>query len=150
MQMTITTQGLTQLRARYRRAPQIIREEFTRTMTRVVTEGERISKQLAPKWRNHLARSITHSVTPMGGSVRGEWGTSMKYAVYKEKGTRRHFVPAKYIGAWAASHGFGYRGLIVSGKAQPFIRPAFVRMRPKITSEFHAAMKRVIARLRAG
>jgi HK97 gp10 family phage protein len=150
MQMTITTQGLDQLRARYRRAPQIIREEFTKSMTRVVIEGERLSKQLAPKWRNHLARSITHKVTPMSGAVRGEGGPTLSYAKYQELGTRRHFVPAKYIGAWAQAHGFGYRGLIVSGKKQPFIKPAFQRIRPKITTEFTAAMRRVVARLRAG
>jgi len=150
MQIDIHTTGLKELRARYRKAPQIIREEFTKTMTRVVIAGEAIAKQLAPKWRNHLARSITHKVMPMSGAVRGEWGTTLSYAKYQEMGTRRHFVSKANIGAWAQAHGFGNTGLIVSGKAQPFMRPSFQRMRPKISSEFNAAMRRVVARLRGG
>jgi len=135
------------LRARYRRAPVIIREELMRTMGRIVKEGEFTSKHLAPKWRKHLARSITHSVTPMAGAVRGEWGTNAPYAKFMELGTRRHFVPAKHIGEWMEDHGFTGSGIVVSGRARPFIRPAFAKVRGKIRPEFSIAMKRMVVRL---
>ena len=52
-------------------------------------------------------------------------GANTDYAEYVEKGTRPHFVPAQYIGGWAARHGFpAGSGLLVSGKAQPYMKPA--------------------------
>ena len=150
MEIEIQLIGVNELIARYKRARQVIQDELTRSMRRVVIEGERLSKGFAPKWRNHLARSITHSVTPMSGSVQGEWGTSQPYGRFMEEGTRRHFVPAQYIGEWAAAHGFGYTGIIVSGKARPFMKPAFAIIRGKVAPEFRGAVSRIIANLRGG
>lgn len=150
MDIRIEVTGLTELMTRYRQAPQIIKSELTTSMTRVVIQGEGISKKLAPRWRGQLARSIHHDVKPMASGVQGEWGTSLHYAKYKELGTRRHFVPAQYIGAWASAHGFGNRGIVVSGRKHPFIKPAFEQMRGKIGAEFSGAMRRAIARLVGG
>lgn len=147
MEIDFKVTGLKELQSKYRNAGKTITAELTRSMNRIVLMGERISKQKAPKWRSDLARSITHEVTPATGQVKGQWGTSLDYAPFKEKGTRRHFVPAKYIGEWAQAHGFGYRGLIVSGKAQPFIRPAYEAIRGKVRPEFQAALKRALAQL---
>lgn len=150
MEIRIEVDGLDELQRRYKEAPQIIKSELTTSMTKVVIQGEGISKKLAPRWRGQLARSITHQVQPMGSGVRGEWGTALHYAKYQELGTRRHFVPAQYIGAWAAAHGFGNRGIVVSGRKQPFIKPAFQQMLGPIRAEFTAAMGRVVARLAGG
>jgi HK97 gp10 family phage protein len=150
MEIRIEVEGVEELTARYRQAPEIIKSELTTSMTKVVIQGEGISKRLAPRWRGQLARSISHEVQPMGSGVRGEWGTALHYAKYKEFGTRRHFVSAANIGAWAAAHGFGHTGIIVSGRKQPFIKPAFQQMIGPIRAEFNAAMGRIVARLGSG
>lgn len=51
-------------------------------------------------------------------------GTNVTYAPFQEFGTRPHFVPRQHIGTWARRHGFGDTGIMVSGKAQPFMKPA--------------------------
>lgn len=150
MEFQIKTTGLDELRARYTQAPTIITEELTTATTKLVLMGERESKQKAPKWRGQLQRSIHHKVTSAVGRVTGFWGTNLLYGVFKERGTRRHFVPAQYIGEWASAHGFGNTGLIVSGKAQPFIAPAFALVKPKVQPEFRAAIKRAIGRIKGG
>lgn len=147
MDLDFKVTGLKELQSKYRGAGKIIQAELVKSMTRIVLMGERVSKQEAPKWRMQLARSITHSVTPAAGAVKGQWGTSLPYARFKEQGTRRHFVPARYIGEWAAAHGFGNRGLVVSGKAQPFIKPAYEAIRGKVRPEFQAALRRALAQL---
>lgn len=156
MELRITTTGLDELRGRYARAPQIITDELTTSMTKVVLMGERESKQKAPKWRNQLTRSIHHKVTSTIGTVTGFWGTKLGYARFKEYGTRRHFVPWAYIGEWAEAHGFeapknpAKGGIVVSGKAQPFIQPAYELVKPKVGPEFRAAIRRALGRIRGG
>jgi HK97 gp10 family phage protein len=138
------------MRRRYASAPQIIADELKTSMTRIVLQGERVSKQKAPKWRGQLRQSITHEVSGGPGQVQGEWGTALHYAKFQETGTRPHFVSAANIGAWAAAHGFGNTGLYVSGKAHPFIKPAFTAMRKKIAPEFQGAIRRAMARISGG
>lgn len=150
MDIQIRVTGLKEMQARYANAPQIVTDELTTAMRKVTLMGERESKLKAPKWRHQLTRSITSTVSGRPGLVTGFWGTSLLYARFKEYGTRRHFVPAQYIGDWAQAHGFGYRGLIVSGKAQPFIRPAFELVKPRVGPEFRAAIKRAVSRIRGG
>lgn len=158
MEIRIQAKGIAELQKRYAQAPKIIQDEFTKSMTRIVLQGERISKQKAPKWRNQLARSITHEVTSAAGEVKGQWGTNLAphYGPDQEFGTEPHFVPWKYIGDWALAHGFkapkdpSKGGIRVSGKAQPFMRPAFEEIKGKVGPEFRGATKRVIARLKGG
>lgn len=155
MEIRIKAVGAKELAARYRGAPAIITQELTASMTKIVLQGERISKQKAPKWRGQLRQSIHHEVKPATGQVTGEWGTALFYAKWKEKGTEKknYFVPWKYIGAWAVSHGFpapknGKGGIRVTGNPQPFIKPAFEAIKPKVGPEFQRAFKRAIARLK--
>lgn len=158
MEINIKTKGVDELQKRFALAPKIIQEEFTKSMTRLVLMGERSSKQKAPKWRNQLARSITSEVTPAAGQVKGQWGTNLAphYGPDVEFGTKPHFVPWKYIGDWALAHGFkapkdpSKGGLRVSGKKQPFIKPAYEEIKGKVGPEFKAATNRVITRLKAG
>lgn len=97
----------------------------------------------APVDRGRLRGSIGVEAT---SNRQREVGTSVTYAPYVELGTRPHFVPAKYIGGWAQRHGLGNRGVFVSGKAQPYLKPAaqeaepFVRsLVPILTAEIEAA-----------
>lgn len=78
-------------------------------------------KARAPNWKGHLFDSIISHVTT-GSPVFGVLESTSTYSVYREFGTRRHFVPAKYIGDWARFHTGEYTGLIVSGDATPFFR----------------------------
>lgn len=47
---------------------------------------------------------------------------SVLYAKYVEHGTHRHLAP---VGEWGKRHGFDTEVMWVSGKAQPFIYPAY-------------------------
>lgn len=146
----IQLKGVDELVRRYAQAPQIIRKNMMRSITRITLFGEAESKRIVDKDTRHLMRSITAKAEPIGGGVRGVWGTSVPYGKHREKGTRPHFVPAKYIGDWARRHGFGYTGLRVSGRAQPFIKPAFEKAKPLARAEFQVMLNRIVRELRGG
>lgn len=75
-----------------------------------------------PVWRGDLRDSIDGPVQLTNEGMEAFVGPKEPYAQFVEFPTRRRFVPAKYIGEWAQDHGFGYTGLVVSGRAQPFVR----------------------------
>ena len=158
MELRVEVQGAKEVSLRYRGAAKVMTDELSKGILRLVIAGEGISKRKAPKWRGQLARSITHKVTPASGSVTGEWGTSLTYAKWKEKGTtkKNYFVPWKYIGAWASQHGFtapkdpSKGGIRVTGNPQPFIKPAFDEIKPKVKAEMQAAVNRALARIKGG
>lgn len=77
-------------------------------------------KARAPNWMGHLFDSIIAGLVV--GPVYGVLESTSEYSKYREFGTRRHFVPAKYIGQWAQFHLGEFTGLIVSGDATPFFR----------------------------
>jgi len=93
---------------------------------------QRSAKQKAPVDTGRLRASITPEVRWVGDKAIGVVGSNADYAPYIELGTRPHFVPRKYIGVWARRHGFDDTGLFVSGKAQPFLEPAFKENAQKI------------------
>lgn len=145
----IQLKGVDELVRRYAQAPQIIRTNMVRSITRITLFGEAESKRIVPKDTRHLMRSITAKTTPIGGGVQGVWGTSVPYGKYVETGTRPHFVPAKYIGDWARRHGIKTSGgLRVSGRAQPFMKPAFEAAKPLARAEFQVMLNRIVRELR--
>ena len=146
----IEIKGHRELATRYRGAEAVIRSELMRSVTRIVLQGERESKAIVPTDTHHLQRSIASKATPIGGGVRGVWGTAVPYARYVERGASPHFVPVQYIGGWARRHGFGETGLKVSGRAQPYIKPAFAKVQPLARAEFQQALMRIIAKLQGG
>jgi HK97 gp10 family phage protein len=91
------------------------------------------AKRKSPVDTGRLRASITPEVQTRADGVVGIVGSNVKYAPFVELGTRRHFVPGRYIGGWAQRHGMfkGAKsvsinfGIMVSGKAQPFLQPAF-------------------------
>lgn len=74
------------------------------------------------RFSDELHDSIDGIASQSGDTVQGLWGAHAEHAEPVEFGAKRHFVPERYIGDWAAAHGFGHTGLIVSGKARPFLR----------------------------
>lgn len=104
----------------------------------------RSARALAPVDLGRLRSSIAPEVRISGKEVQGVVGSNVKYAPYQELGTRPHFVPAIYIGAWAAKHGFGYTGLPVSGKAKRFLQKAFEQNKAKIVRLLERAVGRIV------
>ena len=93
------------------------------------------AKRFAPVDTGRLRASITPEVKVAqvaGSPVQGIVGSNVEYAPFQEFGTKQHFVPAKYIGTWAERHGFGYTGLIVSGKAKAYLRKAIEKNKDKL------------------
>lgn len=81
------------------------------------------SDERVPEWRGELKDSIEGLTSRRGDTVEGIYRVGAEHGIYQEMGTPGpRFVPAQYIGEWAQDHGFGYTGLVVSGKAQPFVR----------------------------
>jgi hypothetical protein len=147
MQIDIAVQGLDQLISSYRQAPKIIGDEMLRSMTRIVIQGEAISKRLVRKKTRTTARSITHKVSKLGNGVRGEWGTVYKVGLWLEKGTKPHKITGN---PWLYWKGARHPVRFVNHpgtRPYPFIKPAGVQIRPLANREMSAAMKRAIARI---
>jgi HK97 gp10 family phage protein len=98
---------------------------FAMGMARATLRVERSAKQKAPVDTGRLRASIWPEVQQTADGWEGVVGSIVKYAPFQELGTRPHFVSAAHIGRWAERHGLGYRGVFVSGKAHPFLQPAF-------------------------
>ena len=123
-----------------------------RNATLLVQRG---AKQKAPVDTGRLRSSITPEVNVSGAAVVGIVGSNVKYAPFVELGTRGpRFVPGRYIGGWASRHGFfkGMKsvptnfGVVVSGKAQPFLKPAFDENREKIMAQIGGAVDAIVAK----
>ncbi|MCG3176909.1 MAG: hypothetical protein MOGMAGMI_01873 [Candidatus Omnitrophica bacterium] len=139
--VVVRIDGLEQLRAKLRS------ERADPPMQRFLDRGaifiQGQARTLAPVDTNRLRGSIAVETT---GRLERSIGTNVTYAPYVELGSRPHFVPAKYIGRWAEKHGFGNTGIFVSGKAQPYLKPAaeagegFIRqLVPILAAEIEAA-----------
>lgn len=123
-----------------------------RNATLVVT---RAAKQKAPVDTGRLRASITPDVVSGAQGITGIVGSNVKYAPFVELGTRGpRFVPGRYIGGWAARHGF-FRGMksvpinfgvVVSGKAKPYLQPAFTENRERIIRYIGDAVGTIVAK----
>lgn len=80
------------------------------------------SQTRVPKDTDTLHDAIEGLVSSSSHTVSGLYQVAADYGIYVEFPTTRHFVPERYIGDWAVRHGFPRAGLIVSGKAHPFVR----------------------------
>jgi HK97 gp10 family phage protein len=118
-QITIRIEGIDHLRGKLNdsRADAPIKRFLDRGA--IYIQGQ--ARMKAPVDTGVLRNSI--GVEDAGKRTR-EIGTNKTYGPYVEFGTRPHFVPKQYIGGWARRHGLGDTGLLVSGKAQPFMKPA--------------------------
>jgi hypothetical protein len=91
-------------------------------LEKVLDEQIDESQLRVPKDTGVLHDSIEGIVSSSVNLVSGIYQVAADYGIYVEFPTTRHFVPERYIGDWAVRHGFKRGGLIVSGKAQPFVR----------------------------
>lgn len=157
MDIRLTTRGFDTFVNRNRKAPEIIRRHMTKAINVIVIAGEGIAKKLAPRDTSHLARSITHRVESLGGTVRGRWGTALSphYGPDVEYGTRPHWPPVSALEGWARRHGANpyavAAGIAKHGtKAQPFMRPSFQQVAPKAKSLLRAEFKLAVAEIKGG
>jgi len=120
-------------------------EPYLNAMRRGTLLVQRSAKQKAPVDTGRLRASITPEVRWRGNVAIGVVGSDVKYSAFVELGTRPHFVPQQYIGRWARRHGMDDSGLFVSGKAQPFLKPAFEENKRKIVAMLEAAVGTIIA-----
>lgn len=152
MELSLRVTGFEPLYRRYTSAPQIIMQNLSPAVTRIVIFGEKLAKQLVAKDTRNLARSITHRVESGVGRVRGVWGTSVFYGPYVEKGTRPHFPPPGALAGWARRHDTDpwavAKGIAKNGtKAQPFMKPSFDQTRPKAMQELRTAAQRAFRQI---
>jgi len=125
-EIDLEIQGLKETQADMERIVRDMRgEPFLNGMRVATLLVQRSAKIKAPVDTGRLRASITPEVRWQGNKAVGVVGSNVTYAPFVELGTKPHFVPAKYIGVWASRHGFDNTGLFVSGKAQPFLEPAF-------------------------
>lgn len=127
------------------------RAELEKKIWQGLYKIEGSAKDRAPAYTSRLRSNITAEVERIPGGIVGRVGTNVKYARYVEEGTRRHFVPFRVapdlvkwlerkLGLKAVRRGDRYdfyykgtntilyraiKGFMVSGRAQPFLGPAF-------------------------
>jgi len=97
---------------------------ITTSALRVVNDAKRkaptdlgnIEKDIDWKFIEKTATIVRALVGIFAGSP------SVLYAKYVEHGTHRHLAP---VGEWGKRHGFDTEVMWVSGKAHPFIYPAY-------------------------
>ena len=125
-EISIEIRGLRETQREMERIVRDLRgEPYLNAMRRATLLVQRSAKIKAPVDTGRLRASITPEVRAQGNLITGVVGSNVKYAAFVELGTKAHFVPQQYIGTWARRHGLGDRGLFVSGKAQPYLEPAF-------------------------
>jgi len=132
-EISIEIKGLKETQREMERIVRDLRgEPYLSAMRRATLLVQRSAKIKAPVDTGRLRASITPEVRAQGNLVTGVVGSNVKYAHFVELGTKAHFVPQQYIGTWARRHGLGDRGLFVSGRAQPYLEPAFVENAERI------------------
>ena len=107
------------------------------------------AKQLVAVDEGTLSASIHAETYATNSGIIGRVFTSLDYAGDVEFGSGgRHFVPESEIGGWAERHGLGHRGVWVSGRAQPFMKPAVDQtkneVREKIGNEVNVSIHKII------
>ena len=144
-EIDLEIQGLKETQHEMERIAMDLRgEPFLNGMRLATMLVQRSAKQKAPVDTGRLRASITPEVRWQGNTAIGVVGSNVDYAPYVELGTRPHFVPSKYIGVWASRHGFDNTGLFVSGKAQPFLEPAFEENKEAIVSIIGDAVGNIV------
>ena len=132
-EISIEIKGLKETQREMERIVRDLRgEPYLNAMRRATLLVQRSAMKKVPVDTSRLKNSITPEVRAQGNLVTGVVGSNVKYAAFVELGTKAHFVPQQYIGTWARRHGFGDRGLFVSGEAQPYLEPAFAENAERI------------------
>ena len=141
----IEIRGLKETQANMERIVRDLRgEPYLSAMRRATLLVQRSAKQKAPVDTGRLRASITPEVRWQGDTAVGVVGSNVKYAPYIELGTRPHFVSKQNIGRWASRHDMDDTGLFVTGKAQPFLKPAFEENKQRIIALLGDAVAQIV------
>jgi hypothetical protein len=121
--VTVKIEGLEDLLKKL--SPDLYAGPLKKFLERAAIRVQSGARTLAPVDTGRLRSSIMYEVDSHDPPMYAVVGTDVFYAPYQELGTRPHFVPASAIGVWASRHKLGNTGLMVSGKAHPFLKPSF-------------------------
>jgi len=144
-ELSLEIQGLKETQAALEKATAALTgPPMVAGMRRATLLVQGAAKRKAPVDTGRLRASITPEVQTRADGVVGIVGSNVKYAPFVELGTRRHFVPGRYIGRWARRHGLPEGGLVVSGKAQPFLQPAFEENAERIFQTLGTAVSIIV------
>ena len=97
--MEFTVKATANYRDEAGRFAKLADEATARAVREVIEEGANISRQLAPSGKKpdprtiKLKNSITHR---MLSSTKGEWSSTARHALFIEKGTAPHPIPAEH------------------------------------------------------
>lgn len=111
------------------------------------------AKSLAPVASGTLRRSITSTVTPLGGKPTGIVSAAVKYAPFVEYGTKPHTPPLAPINKWAGRKGLNggaiWAAIRKNGtKAHPFMQPAFDAKRDSVVQRIQKGIQAAIERMK--
>lgn len=146
--------GLDQLRDRFRKAPEIVRDEMTMAVNELTLTGEGLAKGFVGTDTHFLQRSITHQAARFaGGEVVGSFGTNATYAGDHELGTPPgRMVPVAELEGWAKRHGMPARlvqwAIFTKGtKPREYMANARRELEPKVRARFLLVAERIASRL---
>ena len=131
---------------------QALKKALVDSAAHVVKEA----KKIVPRSTSNLGNSIKFELLESGDNIHARVGTNVEYAPYVEFGIKNtgKFKKSKTgkllapVGSeWASKHGFGdTEFLYISGKAKPYLLPAFKNSRDKIIKFITNAIKSVKAK----
>ena len=160
----IDIQGWAELDAAWRKAPEIVREELTRSMWQAEMLLQRETQELTPVGIGGAGglRGSIHAREPevLANAVIGVTGTSLNYAQAVELGTKPHWAPIEPLIDWVR-HRLGYTGkeaeavarrvqLGIAHHGTPAVgmfHRAFNANRTQVAMMFGAARDRIATRL---
>lgn len=174
MEVIIDTASIQDMAKTYDGAGPMIKRELTRELTRLAIEVRNEAVTLAPVDTGRLRSSIAYELAPQGQDLIARIGTNVQYAKSVEFGTGllseapdskggRHWPPPDALNGWALRHGFSVEsggstvalGQIVAeiiGKRgglrpKPYLRPAFNKVKPKVSDAMERARLRIFMKL---
>jgi HK97 gp10 family phage protein len=122
--------GIEGLVANFYRADSEIGDEIKDVMQRMMDDTVDLAKQLCPVDKGHLRDSIQGSLSDGGLAYKVE--SSRAYLMAK---TKRYYAPYVELGT-------------VYQPAQPFLRPAWLAMRPHLKTDIRKAVQDALSRLK--
>jgi len=142
--MKIKLEGSEEVSKQFKRLREAAPQKALKVLREAAFAVEAKAKRKAPKDTGRLQSSIGSAVNTK--KIEAYVGTNLKYAPYQEFGTKPHFVPAKYMKSWLKRHGFPENtgGIIVSGKAQPFLRPAWKESKDFILRIIKEGLRKIL------
>ena len=164
MNVRFDIQEITDLAARWQRAPEIVREELERAMTQATLYLERETKERTPVGVGGGGglRGSIHSRVSLGVfAVEGVVGSPLTYAPAVELGSKPHFPPIEPLQDWVKaklgitdekeSRSVAYAIATVKSRSSTLGQRMFGRAldegRTTVMRMFQGARERIVARM---